>query len=67
MSGETEISKCFKIKPGQTNAAGQTTFNVEVNDTTRKNRVSLFVTGADLMRLKIALEAALPLVLGWHR
>ena len=63
--GETEVGKTFKIKPGEQNSSGQSTFLVEISDVTNKRRVSIFVTGADLMRLEVGLRAALPLVLGW--
>ena len=63
--GEIETSKVFKIKPGNQNSQGQTTFLVEIYDATNKNKVSVFIIGSDLMRLKLALESAFPLVLGW--
>lgn len=60
-----ETSKTFKIKPGQTNSQGQMTYLVELYNSTDKNKVSVFVGGPDLMRIKVALQAAFPIILGW--
>lgn len=61
-----EVTKSFKIRVGTNDRAGNPTYLLELADNSTKNKVSIFVSTADVVRLRLLLESAIPQVLGWQ-
>jgi len=61
--------KTFKISKGQPNRQGEPTWNLSLLEKRdgEQNRVSVFVGGPDMMRLKTLLEHSLPFIMGCHK
>ncbi len=63
-------SKTFAISKGKDNPrTKQPTWNLSLTEKKdgNENRVSVFVGGPDIMRLKVLLEQSLPFILGAHK
>lgn len=61
---EKDGDKSFRISFGNVNQKGAQTYFMELIDS-NKNKVSINVLDADLLRLELYLVSALPKILGW--